>query len=373
LTVIEVLDNEKIALENQIAALHRNFDQQRAEFEAKLTIERRKTQAALAASRDAQWTSEYYAEIYDLDSVRSITEQTHWPVRFLEFPHLPGQFWFNPSLAQIGSEDWLVTRRIKIGADHTQQNDIQFWKLTESGLSEHIDCALPCQSERDNYEDPRVFWRGRDLWLSACHFRPVAGSYAHQVLARLDRAFQPVEVIRPAIGKNARTISENTGHEKNWVWFDHDGDLHLVYLMAPDHYVVRTSNGAPVQRFAAPLDNPVWHHGLCRSSTPPIRVGDEYFCFFHSSTAWTAKQRRYHMGAYAFEAARPFRPTRMSTYPLLTGSEHDPRRLGMPLVVFPCGAVFRDNVWTVSLGVNDCACALLRIPHADLIDTLKKL
>lgn len=362
-------------LQASLATLQRNMAQQRAEFEAAVHAERRKAQMAQAAMRDALWTADYYAELYGTDAVQSITTQTHWPIRFYEFPHVPGTYWFNCGLAHAAGVDWLVTRRLRMSPE-SQVNDIQFWRLPPDGgvkLDEHIDVTLPTQTPQDNFEDPRCFRMGRELWLSCCKFRPMVGAFAHQMLARLDPQFQPVETISPVIGNNGRSVGENVGHEKNWCWFEHENEMHLVYIMAPEHKVVRTANAAPVQRFIEPLNNPVWHHGLPRSGTPPVRVEGEYFAFFHSATAWTKRQRRYHMGAYAFEAKRPFRPTSMSTIPLLSGSEHDPRRLGMPLVVFPNGALLRDGQWTVTLGVNDCACAAVTIPHAELLDTLKRL
>ena len=162
--------------------------------------------------------------------------------------------------------------------------------------------------------------------------------------------------------------------EKNWLWFEHGGRLHTIYMTDP-HRVITWNQDytAADQTFetAAP-DESWWRFGHARGGTPPVLVGDEYWSFFHSSTPWTewtsAQKRRYHMGAYAFEAKPPFRITRFAKVPLLTGSPYDPWAPGQPLVVFPCGAILRNNTWLVTLGVNDMASAWIEIPHADLIE-----
>jgi hypothetical protein len=77
------------------------------------------------------------------------------------------------------------------------------------------------------------------------------------------------------------------------------------------------------------------------------------------------------MGVYAFMAEPPFRVTRMSTVPILSGSQNDEWHEGLPLVVFPCGALLRNGQWLVTMGVNDCASAWIEIPHKDVVKQAK--
>ena len=79
------------------------------------------------------------------------------------------------------------------------------------------------------------------------------------------------------------------------------------------------------------------------------------------------------MGCYAFEAKPPFRVTRVSKKPILSGSENDPRNLGAPCVVFAEGVIHRDGEWLVVGGSNDCKCFWTRIPHDELLKTMRKL
>ena len=42
-----------------------------------------------------------------------------------------------------------------------------------------------------------------------------------------------------------------------------------------------------------------------------------------------------------------------------------------PMVVFPCGALFKDGKWTVSMGINDMASAWIEIPMDHLIKLMQ--
>jgi predicted GH43/DUF377 family glycosyl hydrolase len=111
-----------------------------------------------------------------------------------------------------------------------------------------------------------------------------------------------------------------------------------------------------------------WPWGQPRGGTPPVLVDGEYWSFFHSCIDDPYHTRRYFMGAYAFSAMPPFRITRMSRTPIMAGSNKDRWGNGKPLVVFPCGALLRNGIWMVTLGVNDLNCAWVEIPHESLLE-----
>jgi predicted GH43/DUF377 family glycosyl hydrolase len=83
--------------------------------------------------------------------------------------------------------------------------------------------------------------------------------------------------------------------------------------------------------------------------------------------------RRYHMGCYTFSANPPFVMKRYTQMPILSGSQYDRFAHPKPLVVFPCGAILKNGVWQISLGVNDLDCALMEIPHSELDKLLTTL
>lgn len=184
--------------------------------------------------------------------------------------------------------------------------------------------------------------------------------------------------------------------EKNWLLFDHDGDLYAIYQVDP-HIVLRldpTGTG-PVR--CRPVYRTEWdtlaytrRFGALRGGTPPVRIGASYISLFHSRThtpgltgtdsapvverlkrmPWLRKTKRwlheqfdpvrYYGGVYAFAAAPPFAPIFIRPTPILwpecegrrqrpTASHMAPRR-----VVYPCGLVhLADGQWLVSYGVHD--------------------
>ena len=69
------------------------------------------------------------------------------------------------------------------------------------------------------------------------------------------------------------------------------------------------------------------------------------------------------MGYYKFEAKPPFKITEISENPILYGNEADERALtdNSPLVVFPCGAIQKDNQFIISFGLNDEKTGIIKI------------
>jgi hypothetical protein len=158
--------------------------------------------------------------------------------------------------------------------------------------------------------------------------------------------------------------------------------------MTVPHQIVRWNDSLQVEEvYESKLWHPAWKHGQPRGGSAPVRIGDTYFSFFHSSTPWKNGKRQYHMGAYTFEAKPPFKVTSVTPKPILSGSIKDPWGPDKPLVVFPCAAITElsqgkairngnaigrryDLIWTISLGVNDLVSAYATISHSWL---LKKL
>jgi hypothetical protein len=177
-----------------------------------------------------------------------------------------------------------------------------------------------------------------------------------------------------SLGTQVKNEANPTGSEKNWLWFEHDRKPHLVYTTDPKHVVVEFHPDLtwPNIEYSTVSFSHLWRHGQARGGTPPVRVGDEYWTFFHSSTPWLSKKRRYHMGALCFEAKPPFAIKRATPLPILSGSKHDEWHQGLPLVVFPCGALIKNGVWLVTMGINDCCSAWIEIPHEDLIALTKE-
>lgn len=298
--------------------------------------------------------------------VSSIREQTEWPLGFYTFPHRYRVQYFNPSIVDWQGRRHLVVRRRRIHF-HPGRNDIVFWALDAANrpvMERRV--HIPMQHAAQHWEDPRITNAGGRLWLSYATFRsPWRFNFVHQGAGWLNGLLQMIEPQSVVFGGNGPHEIANTGNEKNWVWFFPGGQAHFVYSPSP-HVVVPVID----RKVRAPFESKsfTWPYGLPRGGTPPVLVDNLYWSFFHSSLdlSPTPPRRRYYMGAYAFASTPPFAPRLYTRLPLLTGSEADHREPSAPHCVFPCGALLDGDTWFVTLGVNDIACAWMKIPHSQL-------
>lgn len=324
-------------------------------------------------------------------NVPPIAQQTHWKCGLFDFGKAAVACrYFNPSIINHQGADWLVVRKAADEAGNPfGKNTIWSFKLNDAHKPQY-GIKIDFKGYKDqHWEDPRIIRRSDgQMVISYVTFflETIDGDRqrwfgAHQQIADLDKDFQPTLVIDPIYGNNGGSVMMNMvnpdgspKNEKNWLWFEHGGRLHTVYLTDPHRVLTwkKHYNGVEDTYETPAPSQSWWRFGHARGGTPPVLVGDKYWSFFHSSTPWTewtsADKRRYHMGAYAFEAKPPFRITRFSKFPLLTGSPYDPWMPGQPLVVFPCGALLRNGTWLVTLGVNDMASAWIEIPHEELVE-----
>jgi predicted GH43/DUF377 family glycosyl hydrolase len=170
--------------------------------------------------------------------------------------------------------------------------------------------------------------------------------------------------VQPVFGHN-----DWTGLEKNWVPFEYDGALVIIYQCCPTH---RVSGLETVWETSGPR----WPYGEIRGGTPPVEYEGNWLRFFHShlQNELNPPHHRYYVGAYLMEPAPPFKVVRVSRKPVLYGSEADDltpeQRKSCPHwkrnVVFPGGIVTKLDGWLLSVGVNDSACAIVKIKPESL-------
>ena len=165
----------------------------------------------------------------------------------------------------------------------------------------------------------------------------------------------------------------DVGIQKNWAIFEHDSRVYAVHTICP-HRILELDLQFSMEHTATLRHesdySSRWSWGQPRGGTPPVRVGDEYFCFFHSHYHCPKDPGRiYVMGAYSFEACPPFKVTRLTRLPLLQAPQlpMTERAANGHLVVFPCGAIHDAESWLVSYGENDMWCKLCKFKHDDLL------
>lgn len=179
--------------------------------------------------------------------------------------------------------------------------------------------------------------------------------------------------------------------EKNWMLFSPDGHTLLAVYSIRPHVVLRLHLGAGASVPCEMVSRHDWTAPVSRSSeprggTPPIRVGDIYYSFFHHLVPAPRWKRvlhglrhrggrplhRYEMGFYGFRASPPFAPvchTPVSIAGAPARRAGDAPRLNRDAerVLYPMGAAFSENRWTVAAGLHDDRCCLLHFDHADLL------
>ncbi len=146
--------------------------------------------------------------------------------------------------------------------------------------------------------------------------------------------------------------------QKNWVGFDWQGQLMLIYAPHPHEILypnLHTGECCSIYKTSPKIN---WEWGTMRGGTAPIMVDGEYLAFFHSAIVTSSlasqgkKMWHYYMGAYTFSAEPPFAMTSISPVPVVgenyyTVSKFEKR------VVFPGGVVDCGEHLLVAYGKDD--------------------
>ena len=174
--------------------------------------------------------------------------------------------------------------------------------------------------------------------------------------------------LQPKYGQN-----DGTAQEKNWPFFQFGKDVGFIYRNDPLQIVSLSGEGS---KGHISSNSATWHWGEIKGGTAPISYKGKWLRFFHSTLDNEPFQhsRRYYLGSYLMEPNGQFKITSISKKPIVYGSSLDDmtqtEKLNCfhrkPKVVFPCGAMAGNGVIHVSVGINDCQCAILNLKESDL-------
>lgn len=303
-----------------------------------------------------------------------------WNAGMFEFPPcIDTQVYFNPAVRRLPNGDRQLYARESQWHSHWSGASNRIVRFDIAGNRclnpKHISGTTVHPEEQ--WEDPRILQVGDRTFMSlAVWFPNQKPILVNQRIVELGKKDEVVAQWSPTYANNGRNPLWNTGNEKNWGWFEFGGDLHFVYAIHP-HTVVQTA-GESIETVHDTNYRHPWTLGQLRGGTNPIRVGNEFIAFFHSSLPWKSipkygERRKYYMGAYAFEAKPPFKVTRITPRPLLTGTENGPVIPGSPACVFPCGSLLEGDKFFITFGINDCASGWVEIPISSLDTLLQKV
>jgi len=281
-------------------------------------------------------------------------ETATFPLRFDEknlCPDVPGKR-FNSSLIEYEGAYLLAFRNGWAGSD------IYVIRLTRDFKPDGKAVKLNLRHQRANYgrEDPRLFWFRGQLHVTYVGVCSLGGLHTNVLYARLDRQFKTEKIYFPHLEKRR-------GWEKNWQFFDHNGELHCVYTCTP-HRVLKL-DGEKVELVGKTTVGVPWRGGEMRGGASPVRVGEEWWSFFHDRIE-VGGHRIYRTGLYTFATAPPFQMLRMIPQPILVADRSTKPGDQYASVVFTCGAVRVGGDWVLSSGEHDRWTVLHAWNHAEL-------
>ncbi len=165
--------------------------------------------------------------------------------------------------------------------------------------------------------------------------------------------------------------------EKNWVFFEDDKKLLAIYDIPTMELF--EMDGAKIKPYSKLSETLKWNYGDIRGGTPPIKYGNHFIMFFHSSTNIIKRNkigRQYHMGAMVFESKFPYEPIAITEKPIISGEkvpDSIDRLSPYIYVVFPSGVIREEDGYAISFGYNDYRCRYAKVSDEFLKANLKPL
>lgn len=265
------------------------------------------------------------------------------------------RFAYNPSIARISDDCLLLAYRYHPNPGLSTKICLARMSLTGQVLSQ-----TPLDIPGLSLEDPRFFLRAGQLWLAWVESQWPAALKSVVKIGRCVDFSRIDQIEQPEIPGN-----DWQGVMKNMVFFESEGQFFCLH--SPKVYG-RTKAGWEV---FGDMSIAQWPWGETRGGCVlPYQPG-KLLRFFHSGadTEPGYNRRRYCLGSMVLDAKNPWTVEAIGQRPIVYGSEADeltPTERAQcqqykKNVVFPCGALEMDGHWLVSVGVNDSACAILKV------------
>jgi predicted GH43/DUF377 family glycosyl hydrolase len=234
-------------------------------------------------------------------------------------------------------------------------------KLSEDYIPEKSqEIIISHELANSGLDDPRLIVFQNKLHVVITGIADLRGNRSSNLLVcELDEDFRTVKI--EYFHYNLRDQ-----FEKNWQFFEYQNSLYSVYSISP-HLILRCHHGSADYAY---LSDPLmmWTGGHLRGSTPPVKINNEYYSWMHGCVD-TPGRRYYNIGLYAFNAYPPFQITRITPNPILWG---DPETRSSEMImnnhaiIFPCGAIFEDGLWKLSMGIHDHYLEIREFRHFEL-------
>lgn len=257
---------------------------------------------------------------------------------------------------RMESKPWCM--RMKIGLC-LLDDDLQPIQETNVLLNLHSELTIKIPGKGEtkfekgfHVEDPRLFIFNNELYLSYTDGYQMAQAKINPDTLQAEDSFY---LDKP---NKERT-------EKNWTFFEHEMKLHCLYDINKQH-IFEVYRERRDRSYQTEFKHE-WKYGDIKGGTSPVRYGENFITFFHSTTQLrynNRDSRQYFMGALIFEAKPPFKPISISKEPFICGELVDmniPRLNNNIFVVFPSGLIRKENSFSISFGYNDFQCRFVEV------------
>ncbi len=284
-----------------------------------------------------------------IHTAKQIVDKSIMPV--VRTVQTANKFGYNMSMMKVGNNIWKTYRH------HPEKG----WRTVLSLVREGMEFPIkpPSKYDKHSIEDGRLFWfKGKPhisvtvarSKLPGTNFDPCI-----QAFGELTPEGSIINWIEPRVGKN-----DWSGTEKNWVFFESGGKLHVTYSHSPAHVVYELDDkGSKKQEYRSAV--PVCSFGEPRGGTQHVQYNGQWLKFFHTNQVNLKSDARqnYHMGAMVMEKHPPFRITKISRQPILSGNElYSPAPRWKPKCRLCYGVLENTGAWEISMGANDCSCEI---------------
>jgi predicted GH43/DUF377 family glycosyl hydrolase len=242
----------------------------------------------------------------------------------------------NPTI-QFVNERWIMAYKIVTPSYHSERFAIC---RLDAALCVVPESVVPLSDSIPNSTtqvgDPRLFLYQERLFVIYCHFRLPSLLY----IAEIDPdSLNAVGPARPLL------LDDRRWQEKNWMPFEHEGELLAVYSIAP-HVILQLDLSDREVIACRRIHRSDWdvshyhrHFGEPRGGAPPVRIGNVYYSFFQSHYFTSRLHRRIAPFWYALRA-RLGRPEHWQG-PRLAGGDVRPLQATTDWVYHPRRLPFR--------------------------------
>ena len=278
----------------------------------------------------------------------------------LDIAKLPAHA-YNPSIIRHHDKLWM-TYRYHSG-DRTTKIGIAEISPTGDVVSTQ-DLALG----ETSCEDARLFSLHGEPWMSWVEAKWDEGFVNPLCVVkytRLDKGqdWKTTRIYQPKVDRN-----DWSWMHKNWCFFESDENLYCINRSWPQQTIFQIQGETVIQEHNPP--GICWPYGEIRGDNI-IPYEGKFLRVFHSATdkGIGRIEHRYYIGACLLESKPPFNVLAVSKKPILYGSEIDMFKSAerkacfhwKANVVFSCGLMLDEDHFIISVGINDAACAMVRI------------